>query len=88
MSMIVEIVILTALLMAICWILSLLGINQLPFKIHIHHAYLGIFLVIIYFFIEKDFLSTFGIALITSDFFDHLFFIKLREKIQWQILER
>ncbi len=67
--------------MLFCWLLSLFQIYQLPFKIHIHHAYLGIILFIIYLFIETDFLAKFGIALATSDICDHLFFIKTREKI-------
>jgi len=80
--MILEILIATLVIMIACWILSILGFKKIPGKVHIHHAYFGIILLVLFFIFEKEHMLILGCSLIISDVFDHMFFINLREKIR------
>lgn len=83
--MLTEILLLTLVFMIFFWVLSLLKIYQLPLRFHLHHAYLGIAFVALYFLLEYKVLFVFGAALFVSDCIDHLFFINLRKQINQKI---
>lgn len=81
--MIIEIIILTTLIEIITIIARKLKLNSykiqkdLGLKVHIHHMYIGIALLIINFFFQKERIFIIGISLIISDLIHHFIVLPL-----------